>query len=549
MGRLIRRVARGKLLDPIPQDDYKQLQTLVSSRPDNAYFIRDMCTRGVVLTFTTANYARCFIILHMLFNDGPINFIKQVDIQRKTGMLDHTPLDPKNEDKPLAISDKTTAQMFVPYFAYLRMRLSLQERFGTDFLRQKLDNKSITLDTLMNKKSPDALPPKYVEMLSTLLDMTNTILKIAPCPQVLYPVLSRDLSVLFSLLSDGLTTILSVFTSLSLPEAAHGLLIYKNFVALNVTSQTSRYLNMSVPQIDETLTKTIESWLRSEQLSRAVPLPNSPPESLAESVNGSPKSAKSTQIISNISHRQFQRNPASVGLQEPSSVSLSPPKSVYSARSSSLLSHRKNISFDFSETVAQNVSRFIEQSDSDEEEAQAFPIFNAKLSDRTITGYLTQESDDTNSNGTDQDSSSASSATTTTGSPTFVITSTPPKSPRDSDELLECFNDPECEPSPKVSLRKMRPPQLNLTRDVDYDDNVGIAFLKSASSDSSDWSEIFSPLENDSKVCLSFTPSTIPSSPHASTSSMGLAVGYPDTGTSAGSTYSQRRWKRFFSRN
>ncbi|KAG5360173.1 hypothetical protein CJU89_3232 [Yarrowia sp. B02] len=549
MGRLIRRVARGKLLDPIPQDDYKQLRSYVRSRADHAYFIRDLCTRGVVLTFTTANYAKCFIILHMLFNDGPLELIKQVSVQRKAGVLDQTPLDAKSDDRPMAISDRASAQLFVPYFAYLRMRLALQEAHGSDFVRRKMDNQAVTLDSLMKKNSKDSLPPKYVEVVSTLLDMTNTILKVTPCPDVLYATLSRDLSVLFSLLNDGLITILSVFTSLSLPEAAHGLLIYKSFVALNVTSHTSQYLNMSVPQIDETLTKTMESWLRSEQLARA-PLPASPPESRGESVTSSPKStksAKSAQIISTISHRQFQRGAASAGLQEPSTVSLSPPKSVYSVRSSSLRSHRKNdtaISFDFSETVTQNVSRFTEQADSEEEESPRFPICNTKLSDRTITRYLTQESDDTN----DKDSAS-SSTTTTTCSPTFVITSTPPKSPRDSDELLECFNDPECEPSPKMSLRKMRPPQLNLTRDVEYDDNVGIAFLKSASSDSSDWSQIFSPLENEAKVSLSFTPTTGPCSPQISSPTMGLAVGYPDNGTSAGSTYSQRKWRRFFGRN
>lgn len=562
MGRLIRRVARGKLLDPIPQEDYKQLRAATFSRPDNAYFIRDLCTRGVILTFTTANYAKCFIILHMLLNDGPIDFIKQVGIQRKTGGLDQTPLDPKStaESQALAISDKSSARLFGPYFAYLRMRLTLQETFGSDFLRRKLDNQSVTLDTLMKKNSSDSLPPKYVEVVSSLLDMTNTILKVAPCPDVLYPVLSRDLTVLFSLLNDGLISILSVFTSLDLSEAAHGLLIYKSFVALNVTSQTSQYLNMSVPQIDESLTKTMESWLRSEQVSRTVSLPVSPPESRAESVSGSPKSTKSAQIISTISHRQFQRNPASAGLQEPTSVSLSPPKSEYSARTSSLRSHRKNdtaISFDFSEpAVTQKKSRFIEQPDSDDEEEQhstpTFPICRTKLSDSTITRFLSRDSDEsTNNNETDKDSSSATSASTTTaGSPTFVITSTPPKSLRDSDELLECFNDPECEPSPKMSLRKMRPPQLNLSQDMDYDDNVGIAFLKSASSDSSDWSEIFSPLENESKVSLTFTPSTAPSSPPASNiSSMGLAVGYPETTTSAGSTYSQKRWKKLFSRN
>lgn len=553
MGRLIRRTARGKLLDPIPLDDYKQLRTATFARADNAHFIRDLCTRGVVLTFTTANHARCFIILHMLLNDGPVDFIKQVGIQRKTGRLDQTPLDSKStaDGQSLAIPDRASALLFTPYFAYLRMRLTLQETFGSDFLRRKLDNQSVTLDTLMKKKknnSPDSLPPKYVEVLSSLLDMTNTILKVAPCPDVLYPVLSRDLRVLFSLLNDGLITILSVFTTLDLSEAAHGLLIYKSFVALNVTSRTSQYLNMSVPQIDESLFKTMESWLRSEQVSRSVSLPVSPPQSRAESVSGSPKSTKSAQIISSISHRQFQRGTASAGLQEPTSVSLSPPKSLYSARTSSLRSHRKNdtnTSFDFSE---QPVTR--DEEDELHRTTVPFPICKTKLSDSTITQFLSRDSDESSNINNDSSSSSISASTSTAGSPTFVITSTPPKSPRDSDDLLDCFNDPECEPSPtKMSLRKMRPPQLNLSQDMDYDDNVGIAFLKSACSDSSDWSQIFSPLENESKVSLSFTPSTAPSSPPASnTSSMGLAVGYPDTATSAGSAYSQKRWKKLFGR-
>lgn len=554
MGRLIRRTARGKLLDPIPLNDYKQLRAATLARADNAHFIRDLCTRGVVLTFTTANHARCFIILHMLLNDGPVDFVKQVGIQRKTGRLDHTPLDAKSaaEGQVIVIPDRPSALLFGPYFAYLRLRLTLQETFGSDFLRRKLDNQSVTLDTLMKKNSsPDSLPPKYVEVVSSLLEMTNTILKVAPCPDVLYPVLSRDLRVLFSLLNDGLITILSVFTSLDLSEAAHGLLIYKSFVALNVTSRTSQYLNMSVPQIDESLFKTMESWLRSEQVSRSVSLPVSPPQSRAESVSGSPKSTKSAQIISAISHRQFQRGTASAGLQEPTGVSLSPPKSLYSARTSSLRSHRKNdtnTSFDFSEPVT---------SRGDEEQQLPptipFPICKTKLSDSTITRFLSRDSDESSNNNNNNDSSSSSSisaSTSTAGSPTFVITSTPPKSLRDSDDLLDCFNDPECEPSPtKMSLRKMRPPQLNLSQDMDYDDNVGIAFLKSACSDSSDWSQIFSPLENESKVSLSFTPSTAPSSPPASNaSSMGLAVGYPDTAASAGSAYSQRRWKKLFGR-
>lgn len=535
MGRQIRKAARGKLLDPIPLDDYKLLRAQALARTDNSYFIRDLCTRGVVLTFTTANYAKCFVILHMLFNDGPKDFIRQVCFQRRVGALDQTPLDALSDDKPLALTDKASAQLFVPYFAYLRARLVARESYGCDFIRAHIDNSDVTLASLLKPNLGGPLPVKYVDAVSSLLDMANLILKVAPCPDLLYPTLSRDLTAVFTLLSDGLITILSVFTSMSLVEAGNGLLIYKSFVALNVTSHTSQYLNMTVPQIDETLIKTMESWLRSEQLARAPPLPASPPESCAESfIQGSPKSAKSTQIISTISHRQFQRNPSSAGLQEPTSVSLSPPKSVYSVRSSSLRSHRKNntaISFDFSETVTQNVSRFKEEMDEDEDAPQ-FPICNSKLSDRTITRYLTQDSDD-------------ASTTTTECSPTFVITSTPPKSLTDSDELLDCFNDPECEPSPKMSMRKMRPPQLNLTRDVHYDDNVGIAFLKSASSDSSDWSQIFSPLENDAKVHLSFSPS--PSTPPVS--SMGLAVGYPETATSAGSTNSQKKWKRFFSRH
>ncbi|KAG5368390.1 hypothetical protein CJU90_0590 [Yarrowia sp. C11] len=559
MGRTIRRATRGKLLDPIPLDDYKQLRAQVLARSDNSYFIRDLCTRGVIPTFSTSNYAKCFVILHMLLNDGPVGFIKQVSIQRKAGSLEQTPLDPKGDDKSLVIADKATAQLFTPYFAYLGLRIGVQETFGSDFLREKIDNQNLTLDNLIKRTSVDSLPPKYVEMVSILLDMTNTILKVTPCPDVLYPVLSRDLTVVFSLLNDGLITILSVFTSLSLAEAAHGLLIYKSFVALNVTSQTSHYLNMSVPQIDETLTKTMESWLRSEQQSRTVSLPDSPPpescgESIYESVySSSPKSFMSlAQITPNTSNRQLQRFPMSAGLPEPSPVSLSPPRSPYSARSSSLRSHhKKNISFDFSETVAQNVSNFSERDDDkfdDAVDTPTMPICSTKLSDRTISRFLSQDSDISINNETDKDSSSTTTTTTTTGSPTFVITSTPPKSRRSSDELLECFNDPECEASPKMSLRKMRPPQLNLSREIDYDDNVGIAFLKSAGSDSSDWSEIFSPLENDSRVSLSFTPSTAPSTPPVSASTMGLALGYPHTTTSAGSTHSQRKWKRFFGR-
>lgn len=523
MGRLVRRVAKGKLLDPIPNGDYQELRNFTLSRGDNSHTIKDLCSKGVMPSFSSSSHARSFVILHMLLNDGPRDMTKQVWRQRSFGQLTQTPLDADTEERPLPLSDRGTAVVMVPYFGYLRLRLDMCGSYGSDVIRHKIESPETTLKSFLGKDKAsrtDILPNRYLEAVAALLDLTNMILRVAPCPDFIYPTLARDLRTLFALLNDGLITILSVFTSLSLSDAAHALLVYKRFVSHNVTAQVSQYLNQTVPQIDETLTANLESWLRSEQ-SQRIQFPASP-DSRPSSINDSPRSARSTQIISSISKRQYRRNAASAGFQEPSGMSTSPPKSLFSVRS-----HRKNdtaISFDFSELHTE--------------------IQSCARSDESISRYLTRDSEDSGSGegGTDTVS------TATTCSPTFVITSTPPKSPRERDDLLDCFNDSD-ETSPRSlsairNVTKMRPPQLNLARDVDYDKNVGIALLKSASSDCSDWSQIFSPLEFDHEVNLSLSPSTAPSTAVGT----GVAMGYPDS-FDVRSTHSDGKWRKFFARS